>query len=101
MLRVTSLLFPEKVPSRKEDVLGGRLAPAFFQVSYHFLPVHIHVLHSGTLSHLSVFHHMTHASHDLYTEDVGKIEARSICLDKSLIAFQFYFYIHSAYALIC
>ena len=31
MLRITALVLSEVVPSRKEDTLGGRLAPAFFQ----------------------------------------------------------------------
>lgn len=32
MLRITGLVLTEVVPARKEDTLGGRLAPAFFQV---------------------------------------------------------------------
>lgn len=32
MLRITGLVLTEVVPLRKEDTLGGRLAPAFFQV---------------------------------------------------------------------
>ncbi|RWS02609.1 ral GTPase-activating protein subunit alpha-1-like isoform X2 [Dinothrombium tinctorium] len=31
MLRITSLVLTKDVPTRKEDTLGGRLAPAFFQ----------------------------------------------------------------------
>ena len=31
LLRITSIVIPPQVPSRKEDTLGGRLAPAFFQ----------------------------------------------------------------------
>lgn len=36
LLRITSLVLTPHVPLRKEDTLGGRLAPAFFQVGLLF-----------------------------------------------------------------
>lgn len=31
LLKITSIVIPPQIPARKEDTLGGRLAPAFFQ----------------------------------------------------------------------
>jgi hypothetical protein len=36
LLQITSLVLSENIPIRKDDTLGGRLAPAFFQVCTQF-----------------------------------------------------------------
>lgn len=36
LLQITSLVLKEVPPMRKEDTLGGRLAPALFQVELNY-----------------------------------------------------------------
>ena len=46
LLRITSIVIPRQLPIRKEEVLGGRLAPAFFQtliVTWIRANLHVHI----------------------------------------------------------